>query len=168
MTATIVLLSGAPGSGKSTLARALQAELGWPRVERDELYAGLMAGAGLTRGDVVPRGVELFWRMTAAYADADCSVIADATLYRDQSEADVRTVLVPAGVVCNVHCRTDLALGRFATRGHGAAMEARVRGNLPRVERPLDLGVPLLEVDTTDGHDPLLADVVRWVRAQNA
>jgi predicted kinase len=161
--ATIALLSGAPGSGKSTLARALAAELGWPRVHRDELYAGLMAGGVMSRDEVVPHGIRLFWTATAGYAAAGCSVIADATLYRDQSEADVREVLAPVGAVRNVHCRSDLAYERFVARGHDDAMNARVAGNLPLVAEPLDLGVPVLEVDTTDGYDPVLAEVIAWV-----
>ncbi|ROP61090.1 AAA family ATPase [Curtobacterium sp. ZW137] len=168
MPATIALLSGAPGSGKSTLAAALAAELGWPQVHRDELYAGLMAGGSLARDEVVPHGVRLFWTATAAYAGAGCSVIAEATLYRDQSEAEVREFLEPVGAVRNVHCVTALAHERFVARGHDDTLNARVLGNLPRVSSPLELGVPVLEVDTTDGYEPTLDAVVAWLRQPSA
>jgi predicted kinase len=164
--ATIALISGAPGSGKTTLAAALTHELGWPHVDRDRLYAGLVDGADLDRDQVVPHGVELFWTVTAHLAAAGCSVVADATLYRGQSEADVRRVLGPVADVRNVHCRTHLAFDRFVARGHGAAADARVARNAPVVTDPLDLGVPLLEVDTTDGHDPALDRIVSWVRGR--
>lgn len=162
--ATIVLISGAPGSGKTTLAAALAAELGWPRVDRDQLYAGLSAGSGYDRDAVVPHGVRLFWSATAHLAAAGCSVVADATLYRDQSEADVRSVLAPVGDVRNVHCRSALASDRFVARGHPQAVNDRVARNAPLVTEPLALGVPLLEVDTTDGYDPALPSVVAWLR----
>ncbi|GAA3343127.1 hypothetical protein GCM10017714_34480 [Curtobacterium pusillum] len=164
--ATIALISGAPGSGKTTLATVLADALGWPRVDRDRLYAGLVDGADLDRDQVVAHGVELFWTATAHLAAAGCSVVADATLYRGQSEADVRRVLDPAGDVRNVHCRSDLAYGRFVARGHGAAIDARVARNAPLVTDPLDLGRPRLEVDTTDGYDPTVDRVVAWVRGR--
>lgn len=165
---TVVLISGAPGSGKTTLAAALAERLGWPRVNRDELYAGLMASGTSSRDDVVPHGVRLFWEMTAAHAAAGCSVIADATLYRDQSEADVRAVLQPAGAVVNVHCRSVVAMDRFVARGHDATLNDRVRRNLPRVSSPLALGCPVLEIDTTNGYAPDLDAVEAWVRRQGA
>lgn len=167
MSATIALLSGAPGSGKTTLAAALAAELGWPQVHRDELYAGLMAGGSWSRDEVVPHGVRLFWTATAAYAGAGCSVIAEATLYRDQSETEVRELLEPAGMVRNVHCTTSLAHDRFVARGHDQALNARTLRNLPRVSEPLELGVPVLEVDTTDGYRPGLDAVVSWLLEPN-
>ncbi|MFJ4075149.1 AAA family ATPase [Curtobacterium sp. NPDC089991] len=163
--ATIALISGAPGSGKTTLASVLAAELGWPRVDRDQLYAGLMAGADLGRDEVVPHGVRMFWTVTAHLAAAGCSVIADATLYRGQSEADVRTALVSVGDVRNVHCRSALAFDRFVARGHPQELNDRVARNAPVVTEPLDLGVSRLDVDTTDGYDPELLRVVDWLRA---
>lgn len=161
----ILLVSGAPGSGKSTVAAELQSVLGWPLVNRDELYAGLAHGLDVDRSEAVRHGIRLFWEVTAGHARAGCSVIADATLYRGQSERDVAELLLPVGRVRNLHCRSSRAFERFVARGHDATMNDRVAANAPLVEAPLDLGVPLLEVDTDDGYSPGLATIVDWARA---
>lgn len=159
---TVLLVSGAPGSGKTTLAAALAARLGWPQVHRDELYAGIMAAGDVDREQVVPRGVAAFWSVTAAYARAGSSVIAEATLYRGQSEAEVRDVLGVPWPIRNLHCVTPTWHGRFVARGHEARLNDRALANAPATVPPLDLGCPLLEVDTTDGYDPGLDDLVLW------
>lgn len=162
---TILLVSGAPGSGKTTLASALAGRLGWPQVHRDELYAGIMAAGDVDREQVVPRGVAAFWSVTAAYARVGSSVIAEATLYRGQSEAEVRSVLSGTGPVRNLHCSTPTWHERFVARGHEARLNDRALANAPATVPALDLGYPLLEVDTSDGYVPGLDDLVRWATA---
>ncbi|MFS0731387.1 AAA family ATPase [Curtobacterium sp. 1P10AnD] len=159
---TILLVSGAPGSGKTTLASALAAQLGWPQVHRDELYAGISAAGDVDREQVVPRGVAAFWSVTAAYARAGSSVIAEATLYRGQSEAEVRDVLGGPWPVRNVHCTTPRWHERFVARGHEARLNDRALANAPATVPALDLDCPLLEVDTTNGYQPGLDALVRW------
>jgi hypothetical protein len=38
--------------------------------------------------------------------------------------------------------------------------------NAARWTEPLDLGCPLIEVNTTDGYDPSIGEVVDWIMAQ--
>ncbi len=84
------------------------------------------------------------------------------------SEADIEPVLRVADVRY-VQCRIprDVAIARCEARHGrqfiGPMLRARDDTRWLLVEEPLDLPVPLLSVDTTDGYEPGIEDIVRFV-----
>ncbi len=71
-----------------------------------------------------------------------------------------------------MHCRANRAIERYHTRHQRdgtsvdelAPLMARVEAEQHRVVYRLSLGCPCLEVDTSDGYDPSLAELLRALR----
>jgi len=167
----LVLVSGAPGSGKTTVAREIARRLRLLHLERDGIWDGLRFTAGRGAGDETAHGVGVWYEAIALLLRSGVSLVADGTLYRGWDEEHVRPLL-ELGDVVNVHCRTAAAMDRYRARllragtpGHeAAALIARVTVDRARVEESLGLGCAALEVDTSDGYDPPLEELVRLLR----
>lgn len=171
----VVLVSGAPGSGKTTLAARIASVLGLPHLNRDDFWRGLQftEARGGCEG-VGGRGVVAHFGALEHLVAIGVSAVADATMYRGESEFGLRPLLA-LGDVVNVHCRAANAAERYLAREQargvltGAALTLqmeRVRTDAPLVTDPLDLDRPLLEVATDDGYDPGLDAVEQWLREQ--
>jgi 2-phosphoglycerate kinase len=168
-----VLISGAPGSGKSTLAAKLAAYMRLPYIERDNVTRGME----LTLGRRVSRPKEslpVYFSHIAALLDDNVSLVTDGTLYRGISEKDVTSYIVDHAFVVNVHTRAKNEHQRFYERemnreGHSNDW---VKDHMPildeiydQVVHPLDLGVPVIEVDATDGYEPTIPQLVAKIYA---
>jgi predicted kinase len=170
-----VLATGAPGSGKTTLAAQIAAALGLPHLNRDDFWCGLQftEARGGAAG-VSQRGVVAHFGALEHLVAVGVSVVADATMYRGESEFGLRPLLA-LGDVVNVHCRAMNATERYPAReeargvltGQALAQQMdRVRQDTLLVTEPLDLHRPLFEVATEDGYDPGLDVVCAWIRRQ--
>ena len=166
-----VLVSGAPGTGKSTLASALGTGLDVPVLLKDQLVHGTWRTHGRAMNLGAP-GVEPFFRTMELWSELGVSFVAEQTFYRGVSEPDVARRLAPRCFLVNVHCRSRHALERFARRMRDDPLcgEERLRTLLPLAEtlqselrQPLDLGCPLIVVDTDDGYEPALQTVIRRI-----
>lgn len=178
----LVLVSGSPAAGKTTIAHAIGARLPCPVVSWDEIKEGLVHA----RGDGTPEWgapvahetFALFYRIVGELIRSGCSVVAEAAYLRDLSE-EVKELAGQADA-CVVHCRVDrdVAIERFVERADSdpvrrvshpddqivAAMKIGAF-DWERYE-PMDLAVPILRVETTNGYDPALHDVVEFSRGQ--
>jgi tRNA uridine 5-carbamoylmethylation protein Kti12 len=170
----IVLISGAPGSGKTTLGRHLADALSVPHVNKDRIREGLW----LTDPSIARDGHRIWgiWMSSLQLLlAAGASVVVDQTLYRGQSEADLCSQLLPLGRTVNVHTRSALADSRWRAKLSDdprwepeqlLQLFAKAESNAPLWTDPLDLGCPRIEVNTTDGYDPSIRELVDWIMAQ--
>lgn len=84
------------------------------------------------------------------------------------SEPDIAARIAPRADLVNVHCYTPQAVARFEERSRADPIHRhRVDTLLPEVRQlqedgthPLDLGCATVTVDTTEGYDPGLAEIV--------
>jgi predicted kinase len=162
-----VVVSGLPGSGKTVVARPLAAALGMPLIVKDTIKEALWDALG--PGDLAwsrrigAAAAETFWRVAA---DAGEGVL-DNFFHR----AFAHRLEGLAGPIIEVHCTCppEVARDRYSTRRRHACHFDLV--NVGRFDDwvrsdagPLDLGGPLLELDTSGPID--LDAVVAWVSAQ--
>ncbi|HEY1831334.1 MAG TPA: AAA family ATPase [Acidimicrobiales bacterium] len=176
----LVLISGTPASGKTTLAHELGRILPCPVVSRDEIKEGLVhardSGTPSWGDPIADEAFALFYRVVTEYLRSDCSVVAEAAFFYDLTGG--AEALVRLSDACIVHCRVDVhvAQRRYTDRAESDpirrishpddelvnAMEAGTFG----WERyaPMEIGVPVLVVDTSDGYRPGLPDIVEFAR----
>ena len=161
----LVLVSGHPGSGKTTLGRALGDAMVLPHLNRDAMRAGLTFTEPST-----PPDPELVWR---TYLDTierwlvnGISLVTDQTLYIGMTD-ELRSRLPPLGDVVNIHCRCPHAYERWVAKTNMypqfSEVDARVRAQRDEFTDPLPLGVPVIEVETSDGYDPPLDELARLI-----
>ena len=181
----MVLVTGAPGSGKSTLARELARELRVPYLARDDVRGGLLfsAGAWTDALHAVPssdEAVDLFLDLIEMMLERRLSCVVEYVV-RTNRPADLERLLAAGDcvVITTVSAR---ALQRFITRNlndrlisnpavldvighqsvesHTEAAAERMR----RVEAEMcgRVPVPMLSVDTDDGYQPPIDDIVEF------
>ena len=170
----LVLVSGGPGSGKSTLARRL--------ADREAIWLPLSSVDAFKRGLAETRGIDLvlaldrdahatiagaavaaFIAAMGYFVRAGMSIITAFSFRRGLAERDLAPYLASARVV-NVHCALDPAEAQrrflererarpYPVQGPGRVSDQMVHGTFDwTVFGPRALDVPLLRVDTTQGH----------------
>jgi len=178
----LILVHGAPGSGKSTLAHRLADELRFPLISRDglkEVMAGYVPFESLTDSERFGlAAVGVFYHVVRALLTGDCGVVLDSAFPRGQAE-DALAPLLPLARTIQVHCSvaSELAARRYVERYErgdrhpchfDAERIARVRSGARVIDwsrfDPLELSVPLVHVDTTDGYVPTFDAIVAAVR----
>ena len=171
MKPTAVVIGGTHGAGKSTLGELLSQRLGWPLISRDRIRGGLAWTTGEPEheagGELSRRAVAVFFETLLGLTKASVSVVAESPFRRGLSEADIEPVVRVADVRY-VQCRVprDVAIARCEARyGReflGPMLCARDDARWLLVEEPLELRVPVLNVDTADGYEPGVNDILRF------
>jgi hypothetical protein len=122
------------------------------------------------------------YALVAEQISLGVGVVLEANLYRGVAESDVKPFINTSGLM-QIHCVTsfETSVARFIARAtspnrhwsfldHERVVELQ-RGECPEPwsrAQPLELSIPLLEVDTTDGYQPGLGQIVGWIRRGGA
>ena len=173
---SLIVVSGPAGSGKTTLAHEIARAVGCPAVCRDEIKEGMVhATPGFTAApgdELTGRTLPVFFGVVELLLRAGVTTVAEAA-FQDQVWRPRLTPFLALARVRVVQCVTDpdIAAHRVlrrrahdpTRRAHAdpdsdAAAYARQLAAFSR----LRLDVPSLEVDTTAGYRPALAEVVAF------
>jgi predicted kinase len=175
---TLIVVSGPAGSGKTTLAREIARAVGCPAICRDEIKEGMAhaAAPGFVPADgdeLTMRTLPVFFAVLEQLLLAGVTSVADAA-FQDKVWRPWLTPLLPLARLRIVQCAADpeVAFGRIMrrreqnpVRGAHADSFPADRADYLRRLRSFDrvsLDVPALQVDTTDGYRPSLADIVAF------
>jgi predicted kinase len=177
-----LLVAGAPATGKTTLADRLAARLSVPVLHRDPISNAIADALGpddpALRRVLIPASFGVFYALMDDFLTRG-DLVAETNFHHGASESDLGLRCLRTRAVL-IHCTTshECSVARFRARfergeRHWSSFDAERlaqidEGQIPPAWAnavPLDLPVPILAVDTTDGYAPNLDAILTFVRS---
>jgi predicted kinase len=175
---TLVVVSGPPGSGKTTLAHLIARTMGCPAICRDEIKEGMVqATPGFVASqtdELSARTLPVFFAAVELLLRAGVTTVAEAA-FQDRLWRPGLKPLQELARIRVVHCTVppEVAITRSLLRAeqnplrhahadprpHDAADRIRQHRAFDRVS----VDAPWIEVDTTDGYEPALQQILTFV-----
>lgn len=168
----LVLVSGPPGAGKTTLARRIAADLVLPVLGTDAIEGALDAALGSESAErsreLGRAAVGALYALAREQLDLGLGVVLDHVF--PVEHASEVTGLVERSSARLIHCRApEDVLGRRLLEGEGSDGRHAAHRDPERVpldwaaHAPMELDVPTLLLDTSDGYSPDYPTVLNFV-----
>ena len=179
----LIIVGGPPASGKSTIAEWLAEEFRLPLLTRDAFKEALMDTLGSPdperSHELGAAAYAILAVLQQALVKAGMGAVLESNFTRGVSEGDLRPILPKSRSVA-VYCEATIeeSLRRFAERARNGDRNPGHHDDNPEkltdLEEslrsgcydPLDLDIPYLVVDSTDGYNPDQPAIKQWVIAQ--
>jgi adenylate kinase family enzyme len=173
----IIYVSGAPGSGKTTLAIALAEQLHIPRISSDIIHGGV----AFTHPDHDRKQTltNVFVPTLIDMTKKGISFVADQVLQKGVSEETIIDKLRPHATIVYIHTKASDPIQRYINRTRASKVASVVsrrenllkraayhKVNLDNTNEPLEIGVPVLTVNTDDGYNPPLDEIIAFIKSR--
>jgi predicted kinase len=174
-----VIVSGPVGAGKTTLAHQIARTVGCPAICRDEIKEGMAhSSPGFVPApadELTMRTLPVFFSVLEQLLRAGVTTVADAA-FQDHVWRPGLEPLRGLAQLRIVHCvvAADVAFRRVLQRSEDNPVR-RVHAD-PRPDRDIEdftrrrdafkrvsVEAPWLEIDTTEGYEPGLDEIVRFI-----
>ena len=174
----LVIVCGRPGSGKTTLAHGLSQKIRCPIISRDELKEGYVntvqkEHSGLANEEVINVN-NGFFNVLKLMADHRISCIAESA-FQDKLWAPQYEALSQRANIILVMCKADSVISnkRYLERKRDDPSREYFHGDSSvKTENdvyeyiPPRFPVPVLEVDTTNGYEPGMEEIIAFIKEQ--
>lgn len=163
----LVLVAGVPAAGKTTLARRVGGDLGFPVLTKDTIKEAIadVVGNSAAAGHAA---VGALHAVAGELLGAGVGVVVEQPFIRGLSERDLAPLVAGVPTVL-IHCTLPVEVA--SRRYHDRAGRHPVHRDAERIEAmdwaryaPMDLDVPTLLVDTSDGYRPSYGQIVHFAR----
>ncbi len=174
--AELVVVSGVPASGKTTLARRIAQELGAPLLTKDAFKEGLFDTLGYSDATYSARlstaSYEMLFINLGALVESNTSCVVEANFKRGVHEARLLPLLVQTqAVLVHVFANEEVIKQRHQARvenhlRHPGHLDAgrwplTLAGMQIGEYEPLELGIPVVRIDTSSDATPSIDEVLR-------
>ena len=163
----LILISGPSASGKSSVAETVARELGLPLIAKDVIKEALFDALGTGDRDWSDRLSTASYAVMFALAAQHPTAVLEAN-FKEERHAEAIRRLSDRPIEIFVTAPPEVIVERFQERGperHAGHLDQEP-GSLEMIREeaergPLDLGGPLLVVDTTNDVD--VENIVHWI-----